>query len=120
MIPPPPPPRPTGKDLSISKLRRKVDQQKLTIEHLHERLARLQSSKRNKASQIARLNEEKAELLEACKDMRYALERMIDCDWPMENEGEAVALCSLHAKVHIAIAKAEGQEKAPSEQQIGT
>ena len=47
--------RPVGDKLTISKLTRKVDQMRKTIEQLHERLAALQSSKRNKASQIARL-----------------------------------------------------------------
>ena len=40
---------------TISKQRRKIDQMKQTINHLHDRLAGVQASKRNKASQIARL-----------------------------------------------------------------
>lgn len=41
---------------TISKQQRKIDQLNKTVEQLHERLAAVQSSKRNKASQIARLN----------------------------------------------------------------
>jgi hypothetical protein len=41
--------------MSDSKQARKIDQLRETIDQLHERLASVQSSKRNKASQIARL-----------------------------------------------------------------
>jgi len=47
--------RPTGDKLTISKQARKIHQMKETIEQLHERLAAVQSSKKNKASQVARL-----------------------------------------------------------------
>ena len=50
----------------ISKKQRKINQMRETIEHLHERLARVQSSKVNKASQIARLNRELEELRAKC------------------------------------------------------
>lgn len=47
--------RPTGDARTISKQARKIDQMRQTIDQLHERLASIQSSKRNKASQIGRL-----------------------------------------------------------------
>lgn len=39
----------------LSRKQRKIDAQKETINHLHDRLAALKSSNRNKASQVARL-----------------------------------------------------------------
>lgn len=52
--------RPTGERLVISKLTRKVDEMAKTMNHLHDRLAGLKASNRNKASQIARLIQELA------------------------------------------------------------
>jgi len=49
--------RPTGDAKVISKQARKIDQLRQTIDQLHERLAAVQASKTNKASQIARLKD---------------------------------------------------------------
>ena len=50
--------RPSGDQKVISKLTRKINAMKETIDSLHERIAGLKSSNSNKARQIARLNAE--------------------------------------------------------------
>ncbi len=77
--------RPTGDKLTISKQARKITQMRKTIDSLHERLAAVQSSKRNKASQIARLNAENDQL-------RSRLQLV--CEW-FDKDGSTAGLVSL-------------------------
>ncbi len=51
-----------GLRTTISRQQRKINNMKATIDNLHDRLGAIQSSKKNKASQIARLNREISEL----------------------------------------------------------
>lgn len=71
-----------------SRLMRKVRNQRTTIDQIHDRLGAVQSSKKNKASQIARLNREYEMLSDELEKSKVECDSLREALRCRENESE--------------------------------